>query len=103
MTAIDLLSSLINDAERNGKPEVSAALKLLRDPVAALEVERDALKESMETLLEELGEERSRLDWLEDGGGVHLDTHGFYAGKSGSTCRSGRTVRDAIDAAKGSE
>lgn len=37
MTASDQLNALINDAYRNHKPEVFAALKLLRDTVAELE------------------------------------------------------------------
>ena len=40
-TVTPKLADLINHAELNGKPEVAAALKLLRDPVAALEAERD--------------------------------------------------------------
>ena len=39
MTVSDQLNALINDAHRNGKPEVFAALKLLRDPIAGLERE----------------------------------------------------------------
>lgn len=43
MTASALLDSLLNDAHRNGKPEVAAALQLLREPVRELELDRDLL------------------------------------------------------------
>lgn len=36
MTALARLDGLINNAELNGKPEVAAALRLVRDDVAAL-------------------------------------------------------------------
>ena len=36
MTALARIDSIINNAELNGKPEVAAALRLVRDDVAAL-------------------------------------------------------------------